>query len=153
MQIRVDDRSDQAPCLHQLREGEGHRVDVAPLVEIASGQDEVADARTPEVEVAGCDLDEEGQMVGDDASHWIRDRVDEGIVSPYHPVELLTEILLPGGHRKAVGEEPVDLRMAADVPIGQGEEPVAEIADRDHAEGATQGGGAAARVKGSDQMV
>src|SRR5262249_39862480 len=92
-------------------------------------------------------------MVGDDAPHGIRHRVDEGMVSPHHPVELLTEILLPGGHRKAVSEEPVDLGMAADIPIGQGEETVAEIADRDHAEGAPQGGGAAARAEGSDQVI
>src|SRR5215467_11045902 len=153
MQIRVDDRPDQAPCLHQLREGEGHSVDVASLVEIASGQDEVADARAPEIEITGRELDEERQVVGDDAPHGIRHRVDEGIVFLYHPVELLTEILLPGRRRKTVSEEPVDLRMAADVPIGQGEETVAEIADRDHAEGAAQGGGAAARVEGSDQVI
>jgi hypothetical protein len=128
VQIGIDDGPHQPPSPEEPREAERDRVDVASVVEIAAREDQVADARPPQVEVGRGQRRQDAEVVADGPPRRSRHRVDHGDVAGCQEPEFVTKPAAVTVRREPMAQKALDLEVAGPVGVGQRHEAVPEVA-------------------------
>lgn len=120
--------------------------------EEATGQNQVADAGSAEIESFGHVVVELPQVTANDLAHGVEDFLDENGFAGDDPIQSLPEPVLVAGFRKPVGEQFENRWIAAYALVGQGHDAVSQIPHRRHVEGPSEHRRTAAGIKRCHHM-
>jgi hypothetical protein len=120
---------------------------VLVVVEVAAGQDQVADAGPAQVEILRHRFAEIADLVPYQAPHRVGYGGHHGVVALVHALQLPQQAFLAAVLGEAVSEQAKDVGMAGHALVRQCHQAAAQVADGWHAEGLAEDGGTAAGVE------
>lgn len=152
VQIGIHHCTHRTLHIDQSGEEEKNGLQVAMVIQVAAGQNQIADAGSGEFEPFRHGGEEVAQVVADQFAHGVENGIDQGVLAVHHASQPLAQgsVALPGG--QAIGKQLKHFRVAQHTFVSQGHQTAAQIPHRRHVEGVADDRRAASGIERGHQV-